>query len=100
MNDKILIEPMKEIVDTSTNEAYTVINEIARGSYGIVVKALSKATNTFVALKLMNLDDMDLGEKEDAMREIQLMAKVSHPYILKYHGFFTQPFPQRPLGTK
>ena len=48
----------------------------------------------------MNFDNMCDEEKQDALREINLMSKVKHPFILEYISFFFYDFEQKTKGTK
>ena len=92
MDDDILIIEKKIVEDQNSKTKYMIIKEIARGSYGIVVRAMNQKSNKLVALKLMNFDNMGEDEKQDALREINLMSKVKHPFILEYISFFFYDF--------
>eukprot|EP01061_Rhynchopus_euleeides_P004262 TRINITY_DN13524_c2_g1_i1.p1 TRINITY_DN13524_c2_g1~~TRINITY_DN13524_c2_g1_i1.p1 ORF type:complete len:643 (+),score=188.76 TRINITY_DN13524_c2_g1_i1:119-2047(+) len=57
---------------------------LGRGSFGQVFKAVDTVTNEFLAVKrIFGLTN----EKMDKInREIGIMAKLSHPNIVRYHG--------------
>lgn len=60
-----------------------LIEEIGRGSSGVVYRAYDPLLRRAVALKLCNRDRDD---QEGLLREAQLMAKVDHVGVLKIHG--------------
>ena len=60
-----------------------VLDEIGRGSSGVVYRAFDPMLNRAVALKLRNPDN---GNADDLLREARQMAKVDHPGVLKIHG--------------
>lgn len=63
---------------------YEMQEEIGRGAYGVVYKALNKKTKQTVAIKVMRSDKDEL---ESLMSEIDLLKILNHPNIVKYHGF-------------
>jgi len=60
-----------------------VLDEIGRGSSGVVYRAFDPMLQRAVALKLCNPDN---GRSDDLLREARQMAKVDHPGVLKIHG--------------
>ena len=60
-----------------------VLDEIGRGSSGVVYRAFDPMLNRAVALKVRNPEN---GHADDLLREARQMAKVDHPGVLKIHG--------------
>jgi tRNA A-37 threonylcarbamoyl transferase component Bud32 len=63
---------------------YEVIEEIARGAYGIVVRARDAELGREVAIKILREEETD----DDAVvarfiREAQVLARLSHPHIVR-----------------
>ena len=57
---------------------YQRTEKIGEGTYGIVYKAIDKATNKTVALKKVRLDHEDEGIPSTAIREISLLKEIDH----------------------
>ena len=64
-------------------EKYEVVKQIGVGSYGSVVKAKCKKTGKFVAIKQINHLFDDLIDGKRVLREIALLKRINHPYIVK-----------------
>ena len=63
--------------------SYVYIQKIDEGSYGIVYKAMDKATGKTVALKKVKLDKEKEGFPITSLREITTMMSLAHPNIIK-----------------
>ncbi|CAN5381029.1 hypothetical protein BH09SUM1_BH09SUM1_03080 [soil metagenome] len=72
-----------------TDPRFTIIEEINRGSMGIIFKAKDKTLEEIVALKVLN-DYLcsDPGAVERFKREARAAKKLSHPYIVRIHDLF------------
>ena len=64
-------------------ERYVVGQEIGRGSYGVVYKALNTLTGETVAIKKIRLEKEDDGVPSTAIREISLLKNLKHPNIVE-----------------
>jgi len=65
-------------------QRYKLIAQIGHGGYGAVYKALDIATQSIVAIKVINLEESGEG-LEDVGSEISVMCDVSCPQLIKYH---------------
>jgi serine/threonine protein kinase len=63
-------------------ENYQKLEEIGRGTYGIVYKAKNRVTNEIVALKRIKLETDEEGIPSSAIREICLLKEIKHRNIL------------------
>ena len=78
---------------------YEVLEEIARGSYGIVYKARDRELDRVVALKALRHEDAGPLARERFVREARLAASLNHPNVVKIldtgeHGgrhYYTMP---------
>ncbi len=86
---------------------YEVLEELARGSYGIVYKARDRELDRVVALKALRHADAGPAARERFLREARLAASLSHPNIVKILGsgeqegrlYFVMPLLEgEPLG--
>lgn len=68
---------------------FTIIEEINRGSMGIIFKAQDKTLEEEVALKVLN-DYLcaDPSAVERFKREARAAKKLSHPYIVRIHDLY------------
>lgn len=68
---------------------FVIIEEINRGSMGIIYKARDKTLEEVVALKVLN-DYLcaDPSAVERFKREARAAKKLSHPYIVRIHDMF------------
>jgi serine/threonine protein kinase len=80
----------------STPPRFTLGNKniIGSGSFGTVYRALDLTNNRMIAVKELRLQHVDATdaaaarkETETLEREIRVMAKLSHPNIVKYYGY-------------
>ena len=63
-------------------ELYEKSEKLGEGTYGVVYRAIEKATGAVVALKQMRLEQEDEGIPVTALREIALMRPLSHTNIV------------------
>ncbi|CAD6209269.1 unnamed protein product [Miscanthus lutarioriparius] len=66
-------------------EQYEKQEKIGEGTYGVVYKALDKATNETIALKKIRLEQEDEGVPSTAIREISLLKEMNHDNIVRLH---------------
>jgi serine/threonine protein kinase len=62
---------------------YEALEEIARGSYGIVYKARDRELDRIVALKALRHREAGPGARERFAREARLAASLDHPNIVR-----------------
>ena len=61
---------------------YQIISKLGEGTYGIVYKGIEIATQKFVAMKRMKIDQEEDGIRPTTLREMSIMKSVSHPNVL------------------
>ncbi|KAG5578275.1 hypothetical protein H5410_058409 [Solanum commersonii] len=64
-------------------DQYEKIGKIGEGTYGVVYKALVRATKEIVALKKIRLEQEDEGVPSTAIREISLLKEMQHRNIVR-----------------
>jgi serine/threonine protein kinase len=60
-------------------EDYELLSEIGRGSFSVVMKAIDRNSQTFVAIKLVEKNTIGA---EQCLKEVSLMRRMSHESIL------------------
>ncbi|KAH7363105.1 kinase-like domain-containing protein [Plectosphaerella cucumerina] len=75
------------MADEGLAEHYQVLEELGRGSFGVVYKAIEKATGETVAIK-----HIDLESSEDDIQEIQgeiaVLSTCASSFVTQYKGSF------------
>ncbi|AET40017.1 serine/threonine protein kinase CDC15 Ecym_5251 [Eremothecium cymbalariae DBVPG len=64
---------------------YALKQVIGKGAYGVVYKAVNKATDQVIAIKAIEYQNEE--ELHEHMLEIDLLKNLRHENIVKYHGF-------------
>ncbi|CAD8061051.1 unnamed protein product [Paramecium primaurelia] len=67
-------------------ENYSLLEVIGSGQYGKVYKAVNIKNNSLVAVKVVKIEKFKEVPKleEFTMNEIQTLAKISNPYVVKF----------------
>jgi mitogen-activated protein kinase 1/3 len=68
--------------DWEVGEEYECIKLLGQGSYGAVCSAIQKSTTKKVAIKKMDGVFEDEVDCKRILREIDLLRKLSHPYVI------------------
>ncbi len=58
---------------SSGEAAYDIISTLGAGTYGVVLKARHKATNTICAIKQFKEADTDERVRKTALREVNIL---------------------------
>lgn len=66
------------------------MQELGRGSYGVVFKVISQVTHQEFVLKKINIKHMKQKHQKEALKEAQILRKVRHPCIIKYYTSFVE----------
>lgn len=60
------------------------MEEIGKGSFGVVRKVKSRDTGEVLVWKEINFEKMSSREKQQLVTEVNLLKELSHPNIVKY----------------
>ena len=69
---------------------YSFVRMLGSGSTGDVFLALHTPTNLYCAIKIIKIEDGKLETKEYIMREIKMMSKFDHAFIVKLYNYFIE----------
>ncbi|KAG5945420.1 hypothetical protein E4U53_006713 [Claviceps sorghi] len=75
------------MADDGVAEHYQVLEELGRGSFGVVYKGIEKATGETVAIKHIDLESND-DDIQDIQAEIAVLSTCASPFVTQYKGSF------------
>ncbi|KAF4338555.1 STE STE20 YSK kinase [Fusarium beomiforme] len=75
------------MADEGVAEHYQVLEELGRGSFGVVYKGIEKATGETVAIKHIDLESND-DDIQDIQAEIAVLSTCASSYVTQYKGSF------------
>jgi serine/threonine-protein kinase 24/25/MST4 len=75
------------MADEGLAEHYQVLEELGRGSFGVVYKGIERATGEIVAIKHIDLESND-DDIQDIQAEIAVLSTCASPYVTQYKGSF------------
>ncbi|CAM1508300.1 Fc.00g051480.m01.CDS01 [Cosmosporella sp. VM-42] len=75
------------MADEGVAEHYQVLEELGRGSFGVVYKGIEKATGEVVAIKHIDLESND-DDIQDIQAEIAVLSTCASSYVTQYKGSF------------
>ncbi|KAI1180819.1 kinase-like domain-containing protein [Nemania sp. FL0916] len=77
------------MADEAIASHYQVLEELGRGSFGVVYKGIEKATGEVVAIKHIDLESTD-DDIQDIQAEISVLSTCASSYVTQYKASFLQ----------
>ena len=74
----------------STLKDFEILTRLGQGSFGTVHKVRRRADNNIYVMKLIPIGQMDSRGQQDAINEVNILASLNHPYIVKYYDSFIE----------
>lgn len=68
-------------------EKYQMGNVLGEGAFSVVYSATDKISGEKVAIKVIKKYQLDQKQRDSVMKEVQLMAQLNHPNIVKLIDF-------------
>ena len=65
-------------------DCYSRVRVVGEGSFGKCWLVRSQNTGKHFIQKVVDLTRMTSKEKEDTQREVEVLQKLRHPYIVRY----------------
>ncbi|KAG6411472.1 hypothetical protein SASPL_129554 [Salvia splendens] len=78
------MERDNDVVSKPKMEDYEAIQQIGKGAFGAAFLMLHKTENKKYVLKKIRLSKQSDKVKSKSFHEMELMAKLSHPYLVEY----------------
>jgi len=77
--------PLSETdLERQPEEVFDLVEEIGKGSYGTVHRAILKENNLEVAIKKVQVAD----ELHEIIKEIAIMQQCESPFVVRYYGSY------------
>lgn len=86
-----MAKPQDRIASALTKHNYTQIKKVGEGSFGaaiLVQHGAEKEKGTQAIVKMIDISRTSKQEKEDALKESQVLSSLKHPYIVRYRESF------------
>lgn len=74
----------------STLKDFEMLTRLGQGSFGTVHKVRRRADNNIYVMKLIPIGQMDSRGQQDSINEVNILASLNHPYIVKYYDSFIE----------
>ncbi|KAI0393421.1 Pkinase-domain-containing protein [Xylariaceae sp. FL0594] len=75
------------MADEAIASQYQVLEELGRGSFGVVYKGIERETGNTVAIKHIDLESTD-DDIQDIQAEISVLSTCASPYVTQYKASF------------
>lgn len=69
---------------------FKILQELGKGSYGIVYKARSLLDKKEYVIKQIDLKILNAKHRKESLQEVQLLKRLSHPNMIKYYNSFME----------
>jgi len=69
---------------------FKILEELGKGSYGIVYKVRSLINKKEYVIKKIDLKVLNAKHRKESLQEVQLLKKLSHPNMIKYYHSFLE----------
>ena len=67
---------------------FVVEGEIAKGSFGVVMRCIRLSDNRQFAIKQVEMKGMNKAEREECIDEARVMSTLDSPYVVRYFDCF------------
>lgn len=81
-----------QFLDDRYTREYLELSVLGRGGFGVVVKAQNRLDGRTYAIKIIIMDRKDSDNNKKLLREVQALAQLDHPNIVRYHSTWLQLF--------
>ena len=83
-----LFQPTSSITEKMSRADYEFLKEVGSGSFGKVSLVRRKADNKNYVIKQLNIQGLSPREQQDAINEVNILAKTDHPNVIAYFDSF------------
>jgi len=87
---QLVNQPVKILNSNRTLKDYEIIQELGKGSQGVVYKAKRKSDGKIIALKVMDINPLQKKKINIAKKEVEFLKTLSepvcNPFVICYYG--------------
>eukprot|EP00929_Paragymnodinium_shiwhaense_P024327 TRINITY_DN15003_c0_g1_i1.p1 TRINITY_DN15003_c0_g1~~TRINITY_DN15003_c0_g1_i1.p1 ORF type:complete len:525 (-),score=114.26 TRINITY_DN15003_c0_g1_i1:390-1964(-) len=73
--------------ERGADRGYSDVRRIGKGSFG-TANLVRNRDGALCVMKSVDLGKLKQGERDEAVREVTVLASLKHPYIVRYHESF------------
>ena len=73
-------------------ENYEIIENIGKGSFGLVSKIRRKSDNKILVWKELNYGKMSEREKQQLVAEVNILRELTHSNIVRYYDRYDRKY--------
>lgn len=85
---EISVDEIFQINETKYKNRYQPLETLAKGSFGVVIKALDLSDNSEVAVKIIPKNNSNESSINQFKEEVKALTKINHSNIVKLYDFF------------
>ena len=67
---------------------YEQLEQIGRGSFGVIFKVQHKQTKEILVMKVVNLAQLGERKKDEAVNEVRILMSIEHENLLHFREAF------------
>ena len=68
------------------NLEVAVVEELGRGTSGVVYKVRHLVDGKFYVVKTIDFSSISENKQAQSLKEVEILKQVSHPHIIKYYN--------------
>ncbi|XP_063607154.1 eukaryotic translation initiation factor 2-alpha kinase 1-like isoform X2 [Penaeus indicus] len=87
------------LLDNRYSREFEELSVLGKGGFGLVTKVRHKLDGCHYAVKIISMRKNDLKTLNTLLREVQSLAQLDHPKIVRYHSTWIQMY-HRPGSKK
>lgn len=71
-------------------DQYEILQILGKGTFGDIYQVKDKQTHEIAVIKRVSLHNLPIKDRQEALRESQLMQRLHHPHIIEYYTSFIE----------
>ncbi|XP_063218501.1 serine/threonine-protein kinase Nek8-like [Bacillus rossius redtenbacheri] len=88
LDPRVLSDKLQESAYADQLQGYEKLRTVGKGAFGVAVLYRRTADDSLVVMKQVNMTELTAAERQMALNEVQVLALLHHPNIIRYLGSF------------